>query len=83
MDAQLAVSRPTTIPNTKVALGWHITTTPNAEVVWHNGGTGGYRTWMGFDRKSGVGVCVMTNASTGAGGDDIGQHVLAGTPLPD
>ena len=81
MAAQLDVTRPTQSPAMKVALGWHIVTTKNGDVIWHNGGTGGFRTWMGFDPKARVGVVVMTNASTATGGDDIGLHVIAGVPL--
>src|SRR5260370_24744766 len=46
------------------------------EIFWHNGGTGGYRSFMGFDPKSRVGVVVLSNMSTAAGVDDIGMHLL-------
>lgn len=82
MKAQLGVSRPAGAPNLTVALGWHVLSPPGKDaIVWHNGGTGGYRTFMGFDAKTGVGVVVLTNASTPAGGDDIGFHILGGAPL--
>jgi D-alanyl-D-alanine-carboxypeptidase/D-alanyl-D-alanine-endopeptidase len=83
MKAEWAtVRRPTGTPGLSVALAWHISSPPNRdEIVWHNGGTGGYRTFMGFDPKSGVGVVVLTNAATGRGGDDIGAHILNGSPL--
>jgi hypothetical protein len=43
---------PTTYPNPAIALGWHVLR-PNArEIVWHNGGTGGYRSFLGFDPLS-------------------------------
>jgi hypothetical protein len=74
--------RPTGVPNLSVALAWHIASPPNRdEIVWHNGGTGGYRSYMGFDPKTGVGVVVLTNAATARGGDDIGAHILNGAPL--
>lgn len=77
MDATLAERRPTGGPRMDVALGWHIQTTPaGGEIVWHNGGTGGYRTYMGFDPKARVGVVVLSNMSTPAGVDDIGRHLL-------
>lgn len=60
----------------EVALGWHIETANGREIVWHNGGTGGYRTWVGFEPKSRTGVVVLSNASTGGGVDDIGRHLL-------
>ena len=68
----------------RIGLNWHIMTVGDAEIVWHNGGTGGYRTLMGFDAVSGIGVVVLTNSSHNS--DDIGLHLLnAGvtlTPAP-
>ena len=76
------VRRPTGTPNLSVGLAWHIASPPNRdEFVAHDGGTGGYRTYMGFDPKTGVGVVVLTNAATGRGGNDIGAHILSGLPL--
>jgi D-alanyl-D-alanine-carboxypeptidase/D-alanyl-D-alanine-endopeptidase len=76
MAAMLTVRRPTGQPGLEVALGWHIFTTNGREIVWHNGGTGGYRSFMGFDPKTRTGVVVLSNASTTAGVDDIGRHLL-------
>ena len=82
MDAQLAVRRRAGSDSMDVALGWHILKTRlGNEVVWHNGGTGGYRTFFGFDPKARVGVVVLTNMVNAAGGDDIGFHLLTGRPL--
>ena len=44
-------------------------------IVWHNGGTGGYRTFVGLVPSRKLGVVVLTN-SGGAGADDIGMHLL-------
>jgi CubicO group peptidase (beta-lactamase class C family) len=60
--------------NIKIGLGWHITTRPDREIHWHNGGTGGYRTWAGFDAKNGRAAVVLTNSGSSA--DDIGLHLL-------
>jgi hypothetical protein len=61
----------------EVALGWHIAKTGEGnDIVWHNGGTGGYRSFMGFDPKSRTGVVVLSNTSTPSGVDDIGRHLL-------
>ena len=68
-------------PEGKIGLGWHIRIRPDREIRWHNGGTGGYRTFFGFDAAKRRGVVVLTNANTPAGGDDIGFHLLAGRPL--
>ena len=35
------------------------------EVVWHNGGTGGYRTWIGFDTDAKIAAIVLTNSAIG------------------
>jgi len=82
MAAMLKVRRPTTAPNLAVALGWHVFSVHDKEIVWHNGGTAGYRTFIGFDPKARVGVVVLSNAGTPAGPDDIGRHLLdAASPL--
>lgn len=82
MAAMLKVRRPTGQPNLEIALGWHILTTNGKEIVWHNGGTGGYRSFMGFDPKARIGVVALSNTSTTVGVDDIGRHLLdASVPL--
>lgn len=60
--------------NMEVALGWHVATKDGREIVWHNGGTGGYRSFIGFDPKSRTGVVVLSNAATSQ--DDLGRHLL-------
>jgi hypothetical protein len=69
-------------PNMEIAYNWLIQTKDGSSIIWHNGGTGGYRTYMGFDPKARTGVVVLTNISTPAGSDDIGRHLLnASYPL--
>lgn len=58
----------------KVGLGWHIRDNGKTQIVWHNGGTGGYRTFCGFIKDQKIGVVVLSNMNIGA--DDIGFHVL-------
>ena len=79
----LATRRPTGQPGLDIALGWHLLKTPGGgEIAWHNGGTGGYRSFIGFDRANRTGVVVLSNMSTAAGADDIGRHLLdSGFPL--
>ena len=55
----------------KIGYGWHIR---DENVVWHNGGTGGFRTFAGFDKTKNKAVVVLTNSTTGA--DDLGFHLL-------
>jgi CubicO group peptidase (beta-lactamase class C family) len=58
----------------RVGLGWHIKKGADGDVLWHNGGTGGYRAFAGFVKETGKGVVVLTNSAIGA--DDIGFHLL-------
>ena len=76
MANMLKVRRPTGAQGLEIALGWHVLTAHGKEIVWHNGGTAGYRTFIGFDPKARVGVVVLSNAGTPAGPDDIGRHLL-------
>jgi hypothetical protein len=64
------------MPASQSALGWVVTSRGDDELVWHNGGTGGYRSFVGLRPKARVGIVVLSNASTEIGGDDIGNHLL-------
>lgn len=56
---------------TRIGLAWMTT---GKGVVWHNGGTGGYRSFIGFTADGRHGVVVLTN--TAAEVDDLGFAVL-------
>lgn len=56
----------------KIGLGWITTTPPNGRTfTWHNGGTGGYRSFIGFTADRKAGIVVLTN------GSDQGPDALA------
>jgi D-alanyl-D-alanine-carboxypeptidase/D-alanyl-D-alanine-endopeptidase len=76
MTAQIATRRPTGAPNLEIAYGWHVFTAHDKVIYWHNGGTGGYRTFIGYDPKARLGVVALSNTSTPSGVDDIGRHLL-------
>jgi hypothetical protein len=76
MAAMLKVRRPAGAPGLEIALGWHIFTAKGNEIVWHNGGTYGYRSFVGYEPKTSAGVVVLSNTFTAAGIDDIGLHLL-------
>ena len=61
-----------------MGLGWMVEAEPppNPRFVWHNGGTGGFRSFVGFDPVRRIGVVVLSNASTMVGVDDIGAHLF-------
>lgn len=62
------------IPDMEVGLAWHIRSKDNVRVVWHNGGTGGYRSFAGFLADGSRGVVVLGNSAESV--DDIGFHLL-------
>ena len=59
----------------KIGLGWSVLGQPGREIIWHNGGTGGFASFMGFRPDTGEGVIVLSNASY-RGVDRIGFHLL-------
>lgn len=63
--------------NPIVGLGWHTMNQDGMEIIWHNGGTGGYRTFAGFIKGGDKGVVVLSNSNAGV--DDIGIHILQPT----
>ena len=66
-----------------IGLGWQIRSRNGTDVIWHNGGTAGFRTYTAFLRGETAGVVVLSNVSTFAGVDDLGAHLLGhGELLP-
>lgn len=57
-----------------VGLGWHTMVLDENEIIWHNGGTGGYRAFVGFIKGGDKGVVVLSNSNASV--DDIGIHLL-------
>ncbi len=66
--------RATPVPATRIGLVWMVRETPGSHTVWHNGETGGYHAFIGFDPVRRLGVVMLANAGPGA--DDIGLHLL-------
>jgi serine-type D-Ala-D-Ala carboxypeptidase/endopeptidase len=65
-----------------VGLGWHIANVNGVEIITHSGGTGGYRSFAGFQKNGKKGVVVLTNSDIGV--DDIGLHLLdTNVPVTD
>lgn len=62
-------------PNMQIGLNWlTMKTGSGAEIVWHNGQTGGYGAFIGFDPKRQVGVVLLANTSGAP--EDIAFHLL-------
>jgi serine-type D-Ala-D-Ala carboxypeptidase/endopeptidase len=82
MAAEISIRRPTGVPGLEIAYAWHVITKDGRSIIWHNGGTGGFRTFMGFDPQTRVGVVALSNVSNAEGVDDIGRHLInASFPL--
>lgn len=61
-------------PNNSIGLGWNTVELFGTPVTWHNGGTGGFRTFIGMDVQNHRGVIVLSNSTISP--DDIGFHLL-------
>jgi CubicO group peptidase (beta-lactamase class C family) len=72
-------------PCGRVRLGWQEAAVgAGGTALWHNGGTGGYRSFVGFVAETRVGVAVLSNSANDV--DSIGMsllkclHEASGTP---
>lgn len=54
----------------EMGLGWHI----DGDTIWHNGETGGYHSYMGFNPKTQRGVVILCNRAANI--DPIGVRIL-------
>jgi CubicO group peptidase (beta-lactamase class C family) len=66
--------RPGDAPSRSLGLAWHIDSEYAVDVIWHNGGSGGSRSYAGFLHEPQVGVVVLSNSSNGV--DELGSKVL-------
>jgi CubicO group peptidase (beta-lactamase class C family) len=59
-----------------VGLGWSIARPPQASgpVLWHNGGTSGFRSFVALDREAGTAVVVLSNTARSV--DRLGLRLL-------
>ena len=58
-----------------IGCNWLISKPGEHTVTWHNGGTGGYRTFLGLDLEANCAAVVLAN-SGGDTVDDVGFHLL-------
>jgi D-alanyl-D-alanine-carboxypeptidase/D-alanyl-D-alanine-endopeptidase len=49
-------------PLQKIGLGWHVTQLGSDTITMHDGATMGHHAFAGFNRRTGTGVVVLTNA---------------------
>jgi CubicO group peptidase (beta-lactamase class C family) len=60
--------------DTYTTMGWTLANDDGKYILFKDGGTGGYRTFLGIDKKNRVGVVVLSNSNNPV--TDIGWHIL-------
>ncbi|MBT8395384.1 MAG: beta-lactamase family protein, partial [Gemmatimonadetes bacterium] len=69
------IRTPGIAPNLSMALGWLVSQRfEDRPIIWHNGGTGGFHSFIGLDGRGGRAVVILTNGIQTI--DDIGFHLL-------
>jgi CubicO group peptidase (beta-lactamase class C family) len=58
-----------------VGLNWMTAIRPSHRIAWHNGGTGGYSSFLGIDRERKRAIVVLTNSANRL--DDLGMRFMA------
>jgi len=61
-----------------IGLAWFTNKTKSGDIIWHNGATYGYQSFIGFDKAKGRGVIVLTNSQDNA--ERIGKAAFKNTP---
>lgn len=61
-----------------IGLAWHHLRMDGNDVVWHNGGTGGFRTFLGVAISTQRAVVMLNNSNVGM--DGVGVSLLRGQP---
>jgi serine-type D-Ala-D-Ala carboxypeptidase/endopeptidase len=70
----LSVNHATGVADLDIAMAWHIWRKYGSSIVWHNGGTAGYHSFIGFDPNAKRGAVVLCNTFFDI--DDIGLHLI-------
>jgi D-alanyl-D-alanine-carboxypeptidase/D-alanyl-D-alanine-endopeptidase len=60
----------------EVALGWFVSTSHRDEIVWKDGGTGGYATFIGFSTKSRRAGILLSNTADYGSNLRLGVHLV-------
>ena len=62
-----------------IGLAWHLTA-GDPPIVWHNGGTGGYHSFVGFEPRGRRGIVVLANSAASV--DGLAFGLLRGESKP-
>jgi CubicO group peptidase (beta-lactamase class C family) len=63
------------VKNVEIGLCWMRSNSDQGVLLWHNGGTGGHASFLGFRQKTGVGVVVLCNGAERVV-DELGLKIL-------
>lgn len=72
--AQSLEPRFTVNKSLSLGLNWHRSVFEGDTTVWHNGGTAGFRTYIGINPRTRAGVVLLNNS--GQDNEDIARHIL-------
>lgn len=75
-EAQFSVRRPKKQAGNEMALGWHVRHHGGDIYGWHNGGTGGFRSYLSFGLNRHVGLAIVSNCGSTAGVDALARSIL-------
>jgi serine-type D-Ala-D-Ala carboxypeptidase/endopeptidase len=61
-----------------IGMNWirSLESTISQNIIWHNGGTGGFRTYLGFTEDHQFGILVLSNNASIVGVDALAQEIL-------
>ena len=76
MAMTLGERHPTERPRVEVGLGWFLSTSYKDEIVWKDGGTGGYATFVGFSMKSHRASILLSNTADYGPNLRLGVHLV-------
>lgn len=65
------------MPGGRIGLGWMLRRTLDGRTVhWHNGGTGGFGSYVAFERDAGVGAALVQTVTHRVALDAAGLRLL-------
>ena len=67
----------------QTALGWMVGHPPSGEIVFHGGGTGGFRSFMALQPEKNRAVVGLTNSAIEPSAQDIALHAIMGAPVAE
>jgi CubicO group peptidase (beta-lactamase class C family) len=73
-DNRLTHEKTFSIGAVNTALGWHYIKPGKDEVIFHNGGTGGFRTYLAINLEKKFAVVVLSNTAISV--DEMGNAIM-------